>query len=276
MLARVNANPRPPRSLGDGMLISGGVKMYMDGSGGARTAWMHDDWNKNLTEIDTGNAGYPATPPDAVPHRSSPTSTTPACTSARTPSATAPSTGWSTPTRRRWRPRRPRACATASSTPTRRPIAPSTTMARLQRDYDAAYPEASAAFMWWIGDNYAGNFGPQRNLRMKPFATCAEEGHPWGGGSDYPRDAVCRALRPVGLGGARDVERHVRQDAVRHGRSRRRAHRAQVVHDLGRAHDVPRRPHRLDRGGQGCRPRGVGSRPLHGADGGAQGHARPS
>ena len=46
------------------MLFSGGVKMYMDGSGGARTAWMHDDWNKNLTEVDTGNPGYPGDPPD--------------------------------------------------------------------------------------------------------------------------------------------------------------------------------------------------------------------
>ncbi len=62
--ARVNANPRPPASLGDGLLLSGGVKMYMDGSGGARTAWMHDDWNKNLNDVDTGNAGYPNTPPD--------------------------------------------------------------------------------------------------------------------------------------------------------------------------------------------------------------------
>ena len=39
VLARVRANPRPPASLGDGVLLSGGVKMYMDGSGGARTAW---------------------------------------------------------------------------------------------------------------------------------------------------------------------------------------------------------------------------------------------
>ena len=43
------AQPRPPASLGDGVLISGGVKMFMDGSGGARTAWMHEDWNKNFT-----------------------------------------------------------------------------------------------------------------------------------------------------------------------------------------------------------------------------------
>ncbi|MEP7118278.1 MAG: amidohydrolase family protein, partial [Acidobacteriota bacterium] len=50
VMAKVNANPRPPQSLGNGRLWSGGVKMYMDGSGGARTAWMHQDWNKNLTD----------------------------------------------------------------------------------------------------------------------------------------------------------------------------------------------------------------------------------
>jgi predicted amidohydrolase YtcJ len=70
-----------------------------------------------------------------------------------------------------------------ANTPTDRAI---DTMARLQRDYDAGYPEASASFMWWIGDNYAGNFGPVRNLRMKPFRTWQTKGIRWGGGSDYP------------------------------------------------------------------------------------------
>jgi predicted amidohydrolase YtcJ len=40
--------------------VSGGVKLYIDGSGGARTAWMYDDWNKDLKDTDTGNKGYPA------------------------------------------------------------------------------------------------------------------------------------------------------------------------------------------------------------------------
>jgi hypothetical protein len=52
VLARAQANPRQAGLAGDAMLISGGVKMFMDGSGGARTAWMHTDWNKNLTEVD--------------------------------------------------------------------------------------------------------------------------------------------------------------------------------------------------------------------------------
>ena len=36
----------------------------MDGSGGARTAWVYDDWHKNSTDIDTGNKGYPAVDPE--------------------------------------------------------------------------------------------------------------------------------------------------------------------------------------------------------------------
>src|SRR5262249_51639953 len=45
-IANVMKCPRPPGSFDDGLLISGGVKLYMDGSGGARTAWMYDDWSQ--------------------------------------------------------------------------------------------------------------------------------------------------------------------------------------------------------------------------------------
>src|SRR5688572_18819552 len=65
VMARVKANPRQRGLESGGLLISGGVKMFMDGSGGARTAWMHRDWNKNLNETDKGNAGYPSTDPTA-------------------------------------------------------------------------------------------------------------------------------------------------------------------------------------------------------------------
>ena len=36
----------------------------MDGSGGARTAWVYKDWNKNSTGIDAGNSGYPSVDPE--------------------------------------------------------------------------------------------------------------------------------------------------------------------------------------------------------------------
>src|SRR5687767_8992623 len=54
--ASVEKNPRQIES----RLVNAGVKLYIDGSGGARTAWMYDDWNKDLTGTDTGNKGYPA------------------------------------------------------------------------------------------------------------------------------------------------------------------------------------------------------------------------
>lgn len=58
------------------------------------------------------------------------------------------------------------------------------TMAALQRDYDAGYPESSATFMWWIGDTYAGNYG-SRARRLDPFATYLKRGIHWANGSDY-------------------------------------------------------------------------------------------
>ena len=40
---------KPYRTTGDSHLISGGIKMMIDGSGGARTAWLHEPWNKEYT-----------------------------------------------------------------------------------------------------------------------------------------------------------------------------------------------------------------------------------
>jgi hypothetical protein len=57
VLKTIEALPRPPQSLGDGRLVSCGAKIYMDGSGGGRTAWMYKEWNKNWTEADHGNYG---------------------------------------------------------------------------------------------------------------------------------------------------------------------------------------------------------------------------
>jgi predicted amidohydrolase YtcJ len=58
-------------------------------------------------------------------------------------------------------------------------------MATLQKTYDAAYPEAQAPFLWWIGDTYAGNFGKARNPRLEPFKSFLDHQVIWAGGSDY-------------------------------------------------------------------------------------------
>jgi len=58
-------------------------------------------------------------------------------------------------------------------------------MANLEKQYDAAYPESQAPFTWWIGDTYAGNFGPERAARLNPYKTYLSKGIHWGGGSDF-------------------------------------------------------------------------------------------
>ena len=59
------------------------------------------------------------------------------------------------------------------------------TMAALQLNFDAGYPEAQANFTWWIGDTYAGNFGVERSHRLNPFRSYLDRGMQWGGGSDF-------------------------------------------------------------------------------------------
>ena len=116
-LKTLQSLPKVPQSLGDGRLLSCGAKLYMDGSGGARTAWLYQDWNKNLTETDTGNHGYPRLIRTPIARKFS-SSTMPATTSAHMPSGIVPSTGLSTLTLRHWRKSPPPVSVTASSTPT--------------------------------------------------------------------------------------------------------------------------------------------------------------
>jgi predicted amidohydrolase YtcJ len=184
VLARVNANPKPPASFGDGVLISGGVKLFMDGSGGARTAWMHQDWNKNFTEKDTGNSGYPTTPPDA--YRQIVKTLHDAGVHVSTHAIGDRAIDWVVDTYAAVLAARPtrglRHGIIHDNTPTDHAI---DVMARLQKEFDAGYPESQAPFTWWLGDNYAGNLGPERGLRLNPFRTYVTRGIRWAGGSDY-------------------------------------------------------------------------------------------
>jgi predicted amidohydrolase YtcJ len=184
VLERARANPRQKGLSAGGLLVSGGVKMFMDGSGGARTAWMYQDWNRNLTDLDKGNAGYPTTEPDA--YRRIVTELHDAGVHVSTHAIGDRAIDWVIDTYDSVLQAKParglRHGIIHANTPTDRAI---DTMARLQRDFDAGYPESSASFMWWIGDNYAANLGPVRNLRLKPFQTFLKKGVVWSGGSDY-------------------------------------------------------------------------------------------
>lgn len=184
-LDAISAQPRPPQSLGDGMLLSCGAKLFMDGSGGARTAWLYADWNKNSIDKDSGNTGYPKTDPEIYRaqvqlfHR--------AGVHVGTHAIGDRAIDWVVDTYAKVLEETPtvglRHSIIHANIPTEHAIL---TMAALEARYDAAYPEAQAPFMWWIGDTYAGNFGPERSLRLVPLNTFLKHGIHWGGGSDYP------------------------------------------------------------------------------------------
>jgi predicted amidohydrolase YtcJ len=176
--------PRLPATLGDGMLTSGGVKLYIDGSGGARTGWMHDDWNIESTKTEAGNAGYPTTDPEV--YREQVRRIHDAGIHVGTHAVGDRGIDWVVDTYADVLRRKPtrglRHSIIHANIPTDHAI---DTMAELQKTYDAAYPEAQAPFMWWIGDTYAGNFGPARSARLMPFQTYLKKGVIWAGGSDY-------------------------------------------------------------------------------------------
>ena len=170
-----------------GRLVSAGVKLYIDGSGGARTAWMYDDWNKDLKDVDTGNKGYPANGPEyPAVFKQQVTFLTSAGIHVGAHAVGDRGIDFVVDTFAEALKAHPnrglRHSIIHANIPTDRAMR---VMASLQKTYDAGYPEAQAPFLWWIGDTYAGNFGPVRNLRLEPFASFVKHGVIWGGGSDY-------------------------------------------------------------------------------------------
>ncbi len=149
LIAERAATTRPYESTGDDHVIAGGVKLYIDGSGGARTAWLYDEWNRDFTGTNTGNTGYPTTDPDTI--------------------------------RMMIKLFHGAAMHVSVHSIGDRAI---DEMARLQKELDAGYPEPSATFHRWIGDHYAGNFGAARSKRLNPFKTFQNKGMIWANGSD--------------------------------------------------------------------------------------------
>lgn len=184
LIAARAASSKPYESTGDDRLISGGVKLFLDGSGGARTAWLYQDWNRNYTDVDRGNTGYPASNPDTL--RALIRRYHDAGFHVSVHSIGDRAIDWTmdsyvealaaTPVAGR------RHGIIHANIPTDRAL---DLMARLQREFDAGYPEPSPAFTWWIGDTYAGNFGPERSRRLNPFRTFQAKGIRWAGSSDF-------------------------------------------------------------------------------------------
>jgi predicted amidohydrolase YtcJ len=185
LIAERAAITKPYESTGDDHVIAGGVKLYADGSGGARTAWLYDDWNKDYRGVDAGNRGYPASNPDTI--RLLIRMYHDAGMHVSVHSIGDRAIDWVVDTydqAMRENPKKGlRHGIIHSNIPTDHAIG---VMARLQREFDAGFPEPSATFTWWLGDTYAGNFGPTRSLRLNPFSTFRAKGMTWANGSDFP------------------------------------------------------------------------------------------
>jgi predicted amidohydrolase YtcJ len=182
--AELQTHPKPPQSLGDGLLLSGGVKLFMDGSGGGRTAWVYEPWYKNTTELDGTNTGYPNIEPPVYRemvklfHNSGYHVSTHAVgdRAIDTVVDTYAALLKEKPTRGL------RHGIIHANIPTDHAI---DTMALLQRDYDAGYPETQPPFMWWIGNLYVASFGPEREARLMPYKTYTRKNIVWAAGSDF-------------------------------------------------------------------------------------------
>jgi len=187
-LAEVNSVPRLPATLGD-RLLSCGVKMYMDGSGGARTGWVYDDWLRNgttsdLTSAGGGNRGYPQIDPSVYQdmvrlfHQNG----VPVGTHAVGDRAM----DWVVDTYALVEKENPKPGVRHSIIHANLPTAHALdVVSDLQKKYDAGYPEMQAEFLWWIGDVYAGNYGSKRNENLEPLKTMESRGIVWSGGSDF-------------------------------------------------------------------------------------------
>jgi predicted amidohydrolase YtcJ len=188
-LAEVNTVPRLPATLGNDRLLSCGVKIYMDGSGGGRTGWVYDDWLRDATTPDvtssgTGNKGYPQTDPaiyqDMV--RLFHQNKIPVGTHAVGDRAM----DWVVDTYALVEEAQPhsglRHSIIHANLPTPHAI---DVMATLQKKYDAGYPEMQPEFLWWLGDIYAASYGPKRGQHLEPLKTLQSRGILWSGGSDY-------------------------------------------------------------------------------------------
>ena len=175
---------RPPQSYGNGMLLAGGVKFFMDGSGGGRTAWVYSPWFQNGDQLDGGNTGYPAIDPDSyrkmvrLLHENG--------IHVSTHAVGDRAIDWVVDTYAEVLKEKPtrdlRHGLIHGVLPTDHAI---DTLAQLQKQYGSGYPEVQPPFLWWIGDLYGSTFGPQRLPRTLPLKTFQERGILWTGGSDF-------------------------------------------------------------------------------------------
>jgi len=185
LIEKIKPISRPGVPTTDDQIVSIGIKIGLDGSGGARTAWMHEDWSKEYTGLDTDNKGYTVIDLGLVTmlvrmyHE--------AGLHMGIHSIGDKGIDWTVNAYEQLLKEKPtkglRHSIIHANVPSDEAIEK---MAKLEREYDAGYPESQGPFLWWLGDTYSGNLGPLRSLRLKPFKTYLKNGIIWANGSDYP------------------------------------------------------------------------------------------
>jgi predicted amidohydrolase YtcJ len=183
-LAHIKAEAPAPGWIDNDRLGSCGAKIFMDGSGGARTAWSYEVWFKHATEPDATNHGYPLVDPQVYRemvklfHENG----VPVGTHAIGDHAI----DWVVDTYAQVEADKPtvglRHSIIHGNSPTPHAL---DTILMLQKKYDAGYPESQPEFLWWIGDIYAASYGTN-GANLIPLKTFLARGIVWGGGSDYP------------------------------------------------------------------------------------------
>jgi predicted amidohydrolase YtcJ len=167
----------------DARLMSGGVKLLLDGSGLTRTAWMYSDFNRNFTDVEAGNSGMLLIPPDTYrdivrrfhdagihvgTHAIGDKAIDLVVDTYSAVLAANPKG-------------RLRHAIIHGVLPSDHALA---AIADMQKKYDAGYLETQPTFMWWTGDTYAANLGSARAKRMVPLKTYLDRGIQWASGSD--------------------------------------------------------------------------------------------
>ena len=167
---------------GDDVLYIGAVKCSFDGSGGNRTAWLYEPWNREYNGVDEGNYGGPiVSKPQNYPeicrilHRAG-FQIGAHCVGDRTIDEYLKAVEAAIIDH-------PRADCRHSvihnNLPTDHALRKETAMG------DNIVVEATSAYLYFIGDTYAGNFGPHRSRRLIPLRTLMDRGVVVGNGCDW-------------------------------------------------------------------------------------------
>jgi len=169
--------------------------MFLDVSGMGRTAWVHKDWNKNFNDKDTGNRGYPVIKLEEfrkmvkVGHKAG----FQICVHAIGDRAVDETLSTYEAALAEVHRENSRHSIIHAILPT------NNALQKMEKLGNNVVIETQSPFLYFIGDNYAGNFGPNRSRRLIPLKSMLKKGITVGNGSDW---SVCPFPPRFGLWGA--------------------------------------------------------------------------